>query len=114
MPLDNPAAFSEVGLPKPLVGMDGLLLARPDKLVAVTNLASGVTPNTVFRLASNDGCSIVRIDAAFETGDVYPTTATIADRKLYVNCRRLNTLGAALENGGTLAGRFHIQEVGAL
>ena len=114
VPLDNPAAFSEVGLPKPLVGMDGLLLTRPDELVAVTNRASGVTSNTVFRLTSDDGWSTARIDATFATGDVYPTTATIADRKLYVNYGRLNTLGAALKNGGALAGRFRIQEVGAL
>ena len=114
VPLDNPTAFSEVKLPKPLVGTDGLLLARPNELVAVTNLASGVQSNTVFKLASDDDWSSARIEGTFETGDVYPTTATINDRKLYVNYGRLNTLGTTLQNGGALAERFRIQEVGTL
>ena len=114
VPLDNPAAFSEVKLPKPLVGTDGLLLARPNELVAVTNLASGVQSNTVFKLASDDDWSSARIDATFGTGDVYPTTATINEGRLYVSYGRLNTLGATLQNGGTLAERFRIQEVGTL
>ena len=114
VPLDNPAAFSEVKLPKPLIGTDGLLLARPNELVAVTNFASGVQSNTVFQLASDDDWSSARIDATFETGDVYPTTATIKEGRLYVSYGRLNTLGATLRNGGTLAERFRIQEVGTL
>ena len=45
---------------------------------------------------------------------MYPTTATINEGRLYVNYGRLNTLGATLENGGALAERFRIQEVGTL
>ena len=109
VPLDNPGAFSEVELSKPLVGTDGLLLARPNELVAVTNLASGVQSNTVFRLTSDDDWTSARIGAAFETGDVYPTTATISEGRLYVSYGRLNTLGATLANGDALAERFRIQ-----
>ena len=114
VPLDNPAAFSEVELPKALVGTDGLLLARPNELVAVTNLASGVESNTVFRLTSDDDWSSARIETTFETGDVYPTTATINEGRLYVSYGRLNTLGEALHSGDALAERFRIQEVGTL
>lgn len=114
VPVDNPAAFGEVRLPRPLIGTDGLLLARPNELVAVTNLASGVASNTVFKLTSDDGWVSARIDAAFETGDVYPTTATINDGRVYVSYGRLNTLGTTLENGGALVERFRIQEVGTL
>ncbi len=112
VPLDNPAAFTEVELPNPLVGTDGLLLATPTELVVITNRASGVESNTVFVLASHDDWATAKIEDSFETGDVYPTTGTIRDGRVFVNYGRLNTLGATLTGGGDFIEGFRIQEVG--
>ncbi len=116
VPLDNPAAFTEVQLPKRLVGVDGLLLASSTELIAITNRASGVQSNTIVKLVSDDGWVSTRIDAEFKTGDVYPTTGTIRDGKIFVNYGRLNKLGASLKNPTTtpLIETFRIQEVGEL
>ncbi|WP_299988877.1 hypothetical protein [uncultured Ruegeria sp.] len=114
VPLDRPAEFSRVATPKPLVGTDGLLLVDADTLVVITNLASGVESNTVFSLSTSDDWGSANIEGQFETGDVYPTTGTIKDGKVFVNYGRLNTLGATLGNNGALLEGFTIQEVGQL
>lgn len=114
VPLDNPAAFTEVQLPEKLIGTDGLLLIEPDKLVVITNRASGVESNTVFLVTSKDDWAKAEILDAFKTGDVYPTTGTTYDGKIYVNYGRLNTLGSTLKTGGDFLKSFRIQEVGLL
>lgn len=113
VPVDNPAAFSRVTLPKPLIGTDGLVLVSPTELVAITNRASGVDSNTIFKLNSSDDWGPAVINDTFETGDVYPTTGTVNDGKLFVNYGRLNVLGSALEESKPLIESFKIQEVGA-
>lgn len=113
VPLDNPAGFSEVSLPKPLIGTDGLVLVGPTELVAITNLASGVASNTVFALSSADDWASATIKGSFETGDVYATTGMVKDGDIYVNHGRLNTLGKTLQDGGTLLQSFQIQRVGS-
>lgn len=114
VPLDRPADFTRVDLPRPLVGTDGLLLVNEGELVVITNLASGVESNTVFSVSSSDGWTSATIQGQFETGDVYPTTGTVKDGKVFVNYGRLNTLGATLKDNGALLDSFVIQEVGQL
>lgn len=113
VPVANPAAFTEVRLPKKLIGTDGLLLLSSGELMAITNRASGVESNTVFLLKSVDNWGSANITDEFETGDVYPTTGTMHDGKIYVNYGQLNTLGSALKAGGDLQNTFRIQEVGS-
>ncbi|MES0884403.1 hypothetical protein [Roseibium sp. SCP14] len=113
IPLDDPQRFTEVRLPKPLVGTDGLVLVSGNELVAITNLASGVESNTVFQLISNDGWESAEIGETFETGNVYPTTGTVVDGKLFVNYGQLNTLGGAVNDGAEFESTFRIQEVGS-
>ncbi|WP_208982281.1 hypothetical protein [Pseudovibrio sp. JE062] len=113
VPLNDPSAFTEVAMPQPLVGTDGLVLAGPDELIAITNRASGVVSNTVFQLLSDDDWSSATIGQTFKTGDVYPTTGVVAKGKLYVNYGHLHTLSSALTEGDELKDTFHIQQVGS-
>lgn len=113
VPLNDPSAFTEVAMPQPLVGTDGLVLAGPDELIAITNRAFGVVSNTVFLLFSDDDWNSASIGQTFKTGDVYPTTGVVAKGQLYVNYGHLHTLSSALKEGDKLRDTFHIQHVGS-
>ncbi len=116
VPLDEPAAFMEIALPEPLVGTDGLVLASENGLIAITNRASGIEANTIYRLVSDDGWESARIEGSFETGDVYATTGTVKDGRIFVNYGRLHTLGRSLEDpeSAPLIESFRILELGTL
>ena len=113
VPLDRPSAFTEVNV-TPVVGTDGLVLAKNNELIAITNKASGIESNTVFKLVSNDNWKSAQIKDNFKTGDVFPTTGIVKGDKIFVNYGRLNTLGKSLKEGKTLIQNFRIQEVGTL
>jgi len=115
VPLDAPQAFAEVSLDRALVGTDGLVLTAPGELVAITNRASGAAPNSIHRLVSEDGWSSARVVESVATGDVYATTGTVRDGRLFVSQGWLHTLPAALEDPATpLRETFRIREVGDL
>lgn len=83
------------------------------ELVAITNVASGVNSNTAFGLVSNDNWKSATISGQFETGDVYATTGTVKNGKLYVNYGGLNKLGSTLKSGKPLRDSFKIVEIAA-
>lgn len=116
VPLDTPSEFTEVALPEALVGTDGLILLGSDYLIAIMNRASGQTPNRIARLRSDDGWSSATIEEIFSTGDVYATTGTVKDGRIYVNYGQLHTLPASLEQPDTnpLLEAFQIQEIGII
>lgn len=114
VPLDDPEAFSEVRLPRRFVGTDGLVLAKPEELVVITNQASGIASNTVFTLKSDDGWASAAITGSLATGDVYATTGVVSKGRLFVSYGRLNTLPASLKSpeSAPLLQRFEIREIG--
>ncbi|MGF1477598.1 MAG: hypothetical protein ACFB6S_18800 [Geminicoccaceae bacterium] len=114
VPLDAPETFTEVTLPQPLVGTDGLVLTAADELIAITNRAAGQAPNTVHRLVSQDGWSSAEIVESVATGDVYTTTGTLRDGRLFVSQGHLHTLDDALKDPNQpLRESFRIREIGA-
>lgn len=113
VPLDAPENFSEVKLPKALIGTDGLVLADANTLVAITNVASGVQSDTIFKLTTNDDWESAKIADTFDTGNVYATTGTLRDGKIFVSYGRLNTLGGSLKGETPLLDSFRIQEIGS-
>ena len=114
VPLDDPEAFTEVGLPRALVGTDGLVLAKPSELVVITNRAAGVESDTVFTLRSRDAWASAEITGSLATGDVYATTGVVKKGRVFVSYGRLNTLPASLKspNSAPLLQRFEIREIG--
>lgn len=114
VPVESPHLFSQIELPIPLIGMDGLLLLEDNSLVVVTNRASGVVSNTVFHLKSEDNWKSAQIKGNFKTEDAYPTTVTATQNGLYVNYGYLNTLPEQLKQKKTLRDRFRLQAIGEL
>ncbi len=116
VPLDAPEAFAELALPEPLVGVDGLVLLSPDRLVAMANRTSGAAPNTIVALVSRDGWQSAEVAETFATGDVYATTGTVRDGRLYVSYGYLHTLPDSLKDpeAHPLRDTFRIQEIGVL
>ena len=114
VPLDDPEAFTEVELPRAFVGTDGLVLAKPEELVVITNRAAGVESDTVFTLKSEDGWASAEITGSLATGDVYATTGVVKKGRVFVSYGRLNTLPDALKSPETspLLERFEIREIG--
>ncbi|MDJ0942751.1 MAG: hypothetical protein QNJ30_04780 [Kiloniellales bacterium] len=114
VPLDDPEAFTEVKLPRAFVGTDGLVLAKPEELVVITNQASGIASDTVFTLKSEDAWASAEVTGSLATGDVYATTGVVKDGRVFVNYGRLNTLPASLKSPETspLLERFEIREIG--
>ena len=113
IPLDAPEAFAAIDLPRPLVATDGLVLASPNQLIAMTNRSGGTESDTVFSLTSDDGWTSADITGSLATGDVYATTAVVNDGRVFANYGRLNTLDASLENSETnpFIETFEIREI---
>lgn len=92
VPLDEPRRFSEVTLPKRIVGADGVLLSNANQLVVVANKVPGAAANAAFALATSDAWKTANVVAEYSLGDVYPTTAVVRDEKVYVLYSKLNEL----------------------
>jgi sugar lactone lactonase YvrE len=79
VPLDDPGAFTEVTLPEPLPGADGMVWHPDGRLIVVRNDAS----RQIAALRSDDEW-ISATAAGVATVDVSATTAAIADDAVYV------------------------------
>ena len=112
VPLDSPETFSQIRTERKLIGTDGLLLADKGNLVAITNRASDTISNTVFALHSNNNWDSATIIDRYATGDVYPSTGTIKENKVYIIYGRLNTLSEP--DFTTPIKQFRIQQVGSI
>ncbi|MEJ0062208.1 MAG: hypothetical protein WDO70_03150 [Alphaproteobacteria bacterium] len=80
-------AISQVALPKPLPGGDGLLLEGGDDLLVVQNEAGYVV-----KLHSADDWKSAKITGTTKVPLVFPTTMTMAEGKAYVLEARLPEL----------------------
>ena len=91
VPVADPAAYSKVTLPASYMGADGLIWKDPSNLILIANAASEAT-NKAIHLQSTDGWATATEQASFDTGDVFPTTATTVDGKIYLLYAHLNSL----------------------
>lgn len=113
VPLNDPQRYSRIRLGTQLIGVDGLVLAGNDSLVAICNKTAAVASNAVFALKSADEWQSAEVVDKLETGDVYPTTGTFKDDKLYLVHSALNTLLAAPRGKkGKLETTATIEQVG--
>lgn len=88
-PIDAPSSYNIVNLNAPLAGPDGLLLSKNGKeLVVVNNAGGGNGRVTLF--SSNNKWSSGTSVSTFETGPVFPTTATTDGKQVYVLYAYLN------------------------
>lgn len=82
-PINNPAAYTEINVPTELPNPDGLYLKNNNELVVVNNAFGGENAKVV-TLSSNDLWQSTKLENSFETGSVFPTTATVRQGKAYV------------------------------
>ena len=88
-PVDNPSSYNIVSLNTTLAGPDGLLLSKNGKDLVVVNNAGGGN-GKVISFTSNDKWETGTATSSFETGPVFPTTATIDGKNVYVLYAYLN------------------------
>lgn len=88
VPLDKPEQFTQVQLPEPLVGADGLLWASDGSLVVIAN----ATTNKVFKLTSSDDWTSAKEVNSVPTGQVFATTGKNIDGNIYVLYAMLHVL----------------------
>jgi sugar lactone lactonase YvrE len=91
-PVANPSGYSEVNLNTPLMGPDGLLLSNNGKQLIVVNNAGGVMPGKVMSFNSGDTWATATLTSTYETGAVFPTTATAYKKEVFVLYAYLNRL----------------------
>jgi hypothetical protein len=84
IPLDNPAALTNVQFNTPIVSPDGLLLSKNGKELIVVNNTAGFPGSKVMSFTSNNSWSTAAGIESFSTGDVYPTTVTSDGKTEYV------------------------------
>ena len=82
-PVSNPAGYNTVSLDVPLTGPDGLLVSKNGKELIVVNNAGGAN-GKVIRFSSNNKWGSGTEQGTFETGPVFPTTATTDGKNVFV------------------------------
>jgi hypothetical protein len=115
VPLANPTAFTEVTLPRPIPGADGVVLANPNQLVVIANKTQTAATNAALVLRTSDDWKSASLVATQPLGDVYPTTATVRDGQLLVLHTNLDELlGSSPETRPTLARRATLRPIGSV
>ena len=92
-PTDNPSAYNTVSLNATLAGPDGLLLSQNGKELVVVNNAGGGNGRVIL-FKSADKWNSGAAASTFETGPVFPTTATSDGRNVFVLYAYLNRRNA--------------------
>ncbi len=88
-PLNDPSSYNVVSLNAPLRGPDGLLLSKNGKELVVVNNAGGGNGH-VSLFTTSDQWQTGTLATRFETGSVFPTTATTDGNSVYVLYAYLN------------------------
>jgi sugar lactone lactonase YvrE len=88
VPVDKPKSFTEVKIDQKLVGADGLLWGPDGSLIVIANADT----NKIFKLTSADNWESAKVVNSVDTGDVFATTGTLRDGKVYVMEAHLNVL----------------------
>lgn len=105
IPVRNPAGYSIVQLDA-AVFPDGLLLSKNCKQLVVVSNTGGTPDDKVLSFISNDQWKSASLSTSFNTGAVFPTTATSDGKSVYVLYSHLDKLLSG-QNQNT----FTIQEV---
>ena len=92
VPLAHPDRFTKVAISERFVGGDGLTLVGKEHLVLIANKTPSAAANAAYSLVSEDGWSSAKLSAVQPLGDVYPTTAVLRDKTIYVVQSQLNEL----------------------
>ncbi|MFP4091300.1 MAG: hypothetical protein ACLFT3_13410 [Cyclobacteriaceae bacterium] len=108
IPVDDPAAITEIGLDTELAGPDGLYLSEDNETLIVVNNAGGVAPGKVLALESDNEWLSAELEGEFITGETFPTTAVQRQDKFYVLYAYLNVL---FTPGGAPQEEYRIQKV---
>jgi sugar lactone lactonase YvrE len=115
VPLENPGSFSRIKLSGSLRGSDGLVLVGKDNLAVICNKTPNAVSNAVVSVRTSDHWNTATIVEQLSVGDVYPTTGTVKDDKLYIVHSRLNTLiSAPRSDQGKLDALATIEQVGTI
>jgi len=88
VPLDKPEKFTEVKMKDAMPGADGMLWGPDGSLIVI---ASG-NLNKVLKLTSSDNWATATLSGSAETGNVFATTGTMRDGKVYVLYAMLHVL----------------------
>lgn len=88
-PVAAPSSYSVVNLSAPLAGPDGLLLSKNEKELVVVNNAGGGNGKVILFSTTDKWLSGTE-SATFNTGSVFPTTATAIGKQIYVLYAYLN------------------------
>ncbi|MCC9167803.1 hypothetical protein [Pontibacter harenae] len=92
IPLNNPAAISKVQLDAPLESPDGLLMSQNGEQLIVVNNAGGQPSGRVLSFISANKWETGMLNESFQTGAVFPTTATGYGASAFVLYAHLNEL----------------------
>jgi sugar lactone lactonase YvrE len=91
-PIKNPADYTNIDVPVALSNPDGLYLKNNNELVVVNNAGGGENAKVV-TLSSKNMWQTTEVTNVFETGAVFPTTATAYQHgEVYVLYAHLNVL----------------------
>ncbi len=104
IPVDDTSAYSTVTLDAALNRPDGLLLSKDGKQLIGVNNAGGTADGKVISFTSNNMFQSATATGTFNTGAVFPTTATSDGKNVFV-------LYAYLHRRATGQSTFTIQQV---
>jgi sugar lactone lactonase YvrE len=82
-PLNKPSEYTEIEVPTDLPNPDGLYLKNNKELVVVNN-ANGSDNAKVVTLTSTNKWASTQVADTYQTGAVFPTTATVRQGQVYV------------------------------
>ncbi|MDB4975941.1 MAG: hypothetical protein JWN48_4282 [Myxococcaceae bacterium] len=114
VPLAAPEHFTKVQSATRFVGGDGLSLIGPRSLLLIANQTPTYAANAAFAISSDDGWQSAVATAVRKLGDVYPTTASLRDGKVYVVHSKLNELIMSASRQDELHIEATIEQIGRL
>ncbi len=91
IPVRNPGGYSIVQLDASIFP-DGLLLSKGGKQLVVVNDTGGTPDDKVLSFISNDAWKSGSLSTSFNTGAVFPTTATSDGKRVFVLYSHLDKL----------------------
>jgi len=92
IPISEPEKLSQIKLKTKIYGGDGILILDKNNLAIASNIASGVSTESIFLLKTDNNWKSAHITDKKYLGNVYPTTVVSKNNNLYVLHSSLNTL----------------------
>ncbi len=115
IPKDSPESFSFIEIDQNFVGLDGVTFVNKNEIVIIANRSLGIDTNSAYSLYSDDGWTSAKVSGSYSFGNVYPTTATIKDRKIFAIHSKIGELVEAKpEDKGAMTEKAIIQQIGVI